>query len=39
MIAKIRELFNSIENHMDLLDAFAEKVENAFSAIRKHYGY
>lgn len=39
MIAKIRELVNRIDHHTDLLDAFAEKVDSAIHALRKHYGY
>lgn len=39
MIHKIRELFNRMDNHTDLLDGLQEYVEKAFSAIRKNFGY
>jgi hypothetical protein len=39
MISKIREILSKVDNHTDLFDEFAEKVDNTIRALRRHYGY
>ena len=39
MLGRIRELINSIDNHMDMLDDLNEKFESAIRKLRSHYGY
>lgn len=39
MISWIRELLHSADNHMDMFDALNEKVDRAFNAIKKNFGW
>lgn len=39
MIARLRELFNRIDNHVDMLDELNEILEKTIKRLRGHYGY
>ena len=39
MLRRILDFFSRMDNHMDILDDLAEKVESAVGRLRSHYGY
>lgn len=39
LFRKVKELLGRIDNHVDMLDDLAERVEKAIKVLRGHYGY
>lgn len=39
MLRRLKELINSIDNHVDMLDDLNDMISKAIGSVRRKYGY